>query len=47
MFARIALALLLGVFTFSIAACETTEGAGRDIQRGGEAIEDTAEDVQD
>jgi entericidin B len=30
----------------SIAACQTIEGAGRDIQRGGEAIEDTAEETR-
>jgi predicted small secreted protein len=27
--------------------CETTEGAGRDIQAAGEAIEDAADDAQD
>lgn len=30
-----------------VSACETMEGAGRDIQSGGEAIEDTSEDVQE
>ena len=29
-----------------LAACETIQGAGRDIQTAGEAIEETAEDVQ-
>ncbi|MEX1032740.1 MAG: entericidin A/B family lipoprotein [Cellvibrionaceae bacterium] len=39
--------LLLGLLAMasvlSLAGCETTEGAGRDIQSAGEAIEETAE----
>ena len=33
--------ILLGVWT--MAACNTMEGAGEDIQEGGEAIEDAAD----
>lgn len=37
------LALLLSAMSiFTITACNTLEGAGRDIQRGGEEIEDAA-----
>jgi len=30
----------------ALAACNTTEGFGRDVQSTGEAIEDTAEDAE-
>ncbi len=39
------LASLLSVFILS--ACETTQGAGRDVQSAGAAIEDTSRDLQD
>jgi len=29
----------------ALAGCNTVEGLGRDIERGGEAIEDAAEDA--
>jgi entericidin B len=40
--------VLLGVLgTFSvITGCNTVAGAGKDVARGGEAIHDTAKDVQ-
>jgi entericidin B len=40
--------IVLGMFgTLStISACNTIAGAGTDIQRGGEAVHDTAKDVQ-
>lgn len=37
-------ALLFSIL--GVAACNTVEGAGEDIQAGGEAIEETAEDVK-
>lgn len=37
-----ALLLILG-----LAACETVEGAGKDVSNAGDAISDTARDVQD
>lgn len=39
------IAILL--FTGSVAACNTMEGAGEDIESGGEAISEGARDVQD
>lgn len=30
-----------------LAACNTVEGVGEDVQAGGEAIEDTAKDVKE
>lgn len=42
--AKTLLALLLSALSiFAITACNTMEGAGRDIQRGGEAIEEAAQ----
>lgn len=40
------LALVALVSMTGLAACETVEGVGRDIEKGGQAITDTAEDVQ-
>jgi predicted small secreted protein len=37
--------LLLGLL--GLAACNTTKGFGQDVEATGDAIEDTAEDVQD
>lgn len=37
------LALLAFVCSVSLSACNTLEGAGEDIQQGGQAIEDAAE----
>ncbi len=36
---------MLGLF-FAISGCNTFAGAGKDIERGGEAIQDTAKDVK-
>lgn len=40
------MAALLGAATLSLAACNTVQGAGQDIQSGGEVIEDVAKDVE-
>ncbi len=37
---------VLGLTCLTLAACETTKGAGRDIQSAGDAITDVATDVQ-
>jgi len=39
---RILNLLVLCAFVASLAACNTIQGAGRDIQKAGEAIERTA-----
>ena len=39
-------AILVGIALISLAACETAKGAGRDVQKAGDAIEDVAEDIQ-
>jgi entericidin B len=41
----LAIVLMLGI-SGAITACNTMAGAGKDIQRGGEAVHDTAKDVQ-
>lgn len=33
-------------FALLITGCNTMEGAGRDIERGGEKLQDTARDVK-
>ena len=44
----LALLMMLGLLgTFStLTGCNTVAGAGKDIERGGEAIHDTAKDAQ-
>ena len=41
---------LIAFFMYStfvmLAGCNTVAGAGKDIERGGEAVQDTARDVQ-
>lgn len=39
-------ALILLVAIGGLSACNTIEGAGKDIQSGGEAVSDTARDVK-
>ena len=36
---------MLGTLS-SISGCNTVAGAGKDIERGGEKVQDTAKDVQ-
>lgn len=38
--------ILIGLMTLSLAACETAKGAGKDIEKAGDAISDAATDVQ-
>jgi predicted small secreted protein len=44
----LAVLIMFGMFgTLSaIAGCNTVAGAGKDIERGGEAVQDSAHDVQ-
>jgi entericidin A len=43
MFKPILRGLLLASFVCGLAACNTIKGAGKDIQKAGEKIEETAE----
>lgn len=37
---------LITLLTISLAACNTIEGAGQDIEAGGDAIEDSARETK-
>ncbi len=39
-------ALLMSSVFVILAGCNTVEGAGKDLERGGEKVQDTAKDVQ-
>jgi predicted small secreted protein len=39
-------ALLTLVAAFPLVGCNTIEGAGKDLQKGGEKLQDTAKDVK-
>jgi len=43
---KIILAVALVLLVFSFVGCETFKGLGRDIKTAGEAVEDTAEEVE-
>ena len=40
------LTLMLLIAIGGLSGCNTIEGAGKDIQRGGDAVSDTARDVK-
>lgn len=45
---RLTSLLLLSLFAIgSLSACNTMAGAGQDVQRAGEKVEDKAEDCKD
>lgn len=39
--------LCLAVAILGLAACQTVEGFGEDVEAGGRVIQDTSDDVQD
>jgi len=44
---RLLVAAVLVSGALTLAACNTTEGAGKDIEKAGEGIKDTARDAKD
>ena len=46
MFARSTAVLMLTALATLLGGCNTVAGAGKDIERGGQVIRDTAKDVQ-
>jgi len=44
---RLTALLLLALFSISLSACNTMAGAGKDIEKAGDKIEDKAEDCKD
>ena len=43
---KIWLATIVMAVSAVLAGCNTIEGAGRDLERGGEKVQDTARDVK-
>ncbi|MBM7456393.1 putative small secreted protein [Oceanisphaera litoralis] len=46
MFKKLMMVLMAAGLTVGLYGCNTFAGAGKDIQQGGEAVEDAARDVQ-
>jgi len=44
---RAVLALLAVVGSMAVSACNTVEGTGKDVQKGGEVITDTAQETKE
>ena len=40
------LAVLIGLSFLGLSACNTVEGAGKDVEKGGEKVQDAAKDVK-
>ena len=40
------IALIASAVLFTLAGCNTIEGAGKDLERGGEKVQDAAKDVK-
>ena len=38
--------IIISLVLLGLSACEATKGAGRDIQKAGDLIEDAASDIQ-
>lgn len=43
---KMSIAILAAAFLTALAGCNTISGAGKDIERGGEEIQETAKDVK-
>jgi predicted small secreted protein len=39
--------MLLALFGFAVAACNTVEGVGRDVESAGQGLQDEADDADD
>ena len=44
---KILIALLAVSYTPFVTACNTVEGVGKDVEAGGEAVQDVAKDVEE
>ena len=44
LYRRLLVAAVVAAATLTLSACNTTEGAGRDVERAGEKIQDVADD---
>ena len=43
---RTAVIVILGLFAISLSACNTVEGAGKDVKATGNAVENAAKDAK-
>ena len=43
---KAAMIAILGLFVFSLSACNTVEGAGKDVKATGDAVENAAKDAK-
>ena len=43
---KLFIAMLAAAFFATLTGCNTIEGAGKDLERGGEKVQDTARDVK-
>lgn len=43
---RSLIAILAAMIVTTLTGCNTIEGAGKDLERGGEKVQDTAKDVK-
>ena len=44
---RLMAVMLLAMFSMGLTACNTVAGAGKDVQKVGEKVEDKAQDCKD
>ena len=44
---RLMAVMLLAMFSMGLTACNTVPGAGKDVQKVGEKVEDKAQDCKD
>lgn len=44
---RVLMLAVLGMFPLVLAGCNTVAGAGKDMQKAGEKVEDKAQDCKD
>jgi len=42
LYAKLLMAMIVGLFALVASGCNTLEGVGKDIQKGGEVIEESA-----
>lgn len=42
LYSKLLMAMIVGLFALAATGCNTLEGVGKDIQKGGEVIEESA-----
>ncbi|WP_409523672.1 entericidin A/B family lipoprotein [Nitrincola sp. MINF-07-Sa-05] len=44
LYSKLLMAIMVGLFALAVTGCNTVEGFGKDVQKGGEALEESAEE---